>query len=156
MPDRREEHGYSVSSRMSYYVYILSNYSRVLYVGSTNDLPRRLFEHKMKLVKGFTQKCNITTLVYFETYDNRLAAEKREKQLKGYSRSQKIELIETLNPAWRELGFRFIYPELKAQALLESFKNRQLDGMQRAERIYGNVMQPKTNTGQQTEHTLRP
>ncbi|MEK7249062.1 MAG: GIY-YIG nuclease family protein [Bacteroidota bacterium] len=121
---------------MSYYVYILTNHSRMLYVGYTNDLPRRLFEHKLKLVRGFTQKYNITNLVYFEIYNDREAAEKRETQLKGWRRSKKTDLIETVNPTWRDLSFRFIYLESKAKQLLELFKNRKLDGVQILELLY--------------------
>ncbi len=108
----------------------------MLYVGYTNDLPRRLFEHKLKLVRGFTQKYNITNLVYFEIYDDREAAEKRETQLKSWRRSKKTDLIETVNPTWRDLSFRFIYPESKAKQLLELFKNRKLDGVQILELLY--------------------
>lgn len=111
----------------------------MLYVGHTSDLPRRLFEHKLKLAQGFTQRYNITTLVYFEVYTDRETAEKREQQLKGWSRSRKLELIESLNPTWSDLGFRFIYPEAKAVALLESFRNRNLNGVQLCERAYGSV-----------------
>jgi putative endonuclease len=108
----------------------------MLYIGSTNDLPRRLFEHKLKLVRGFTQKYNITNLVYFEIYNDREAAEKRETQLKGWRRSKKTDLIEMVNPTWRDLSFRFIHPEHKAKQLLQQFKNKKLDGVQILELLY--------------------
>ena len=69
-----------------YYVYILTNtYNKVLYTGVTNDLVRRCYEHKSKIVKGFTQKYNVDKLVYFEIFDSIELAIKREKQIKGYS-----------------------------------------------------------------------
>jgi putative endonuclease len=87
-----------------YYVYILTNaYNTVLYTGITNDLERRCLEHKKKYVKGFTQKYNVDKLVNFETYTEVEEAIRREKQIKGYSRSKKIALIEGLNKDWRDL-----------------------------------------------------
>jgi putative endonuclease len=121
---------------MSYYVYILANRSRMLYVGNSNDLSRRLFEHKLKLTEGYTKKYSISRLVYYETYDTREAAEKRETQLKSWLRAKKIEMIERLNPTWRDLGFRFILPESKARQLLRRTKNEKLNGMQIVELVY--------------------
>ena len=73
-----------------YYVYILTNSSnKVLYVGVTNDLERRCYEHKQKLIKGFTQKYNVDKLIYYEKFDSIELAIFREKQIKGYSRSKK-------------------------------------------------------------------
>jgi putative endonuclease len=84
-----------------YYVYILTNeYNKVLYTGITNDLERRCLEHKKKYVKGFTQKYNVDKLIYFETYTEVEEAIKREKQIKGSSRSKKISLIEGFNKDW--------------------------------------------------------
>ena len=78
----------------SYYVYILSNtHNTVLYIGITNDLIRRCFEHKQKRIKGFTQKYNVDKLVFFESFDYVDLAIAREKQLKGYSRAKKDALI---------------------------------------------------------------
>ncbi|MDO8598866.1 MAG: GIY-YIG nuclease family protein [bacterium] len=91
-----------------YYVYILSNdRNTVLYVGVTNDLIRRVHEHRMHLVSGFTSRYNISKLVYFEAAKDIVVAIAREKQLKGGSREQKIMLIESVNPEWRDL-----YPTL--------------------------------------------
>jgi len=87
-----------------YFVYVLSNKRGSLYTGVTNDLARRLYEHKNKLFKGFTEKYNITSLVYFETTDDITAAIAREKQIKGLLRSKKVELIKTLNPGWEDLS----------------------------------------------------
>jgi len=87
-----------------YYVYIMTNYSRTLYTGVTNDLRRRVYEHKQKLVPGFTAKYNITKLVYFEATNDVQAAIAREKQIKGWLRAKKIALIEAANPRWDDLG----------------------------------------------------
>jgi putative endonuclease len=87
-----------------YYVYILTNaYNKVLYTGVTNDLKRRCYEHKQKNIKGFTQKYNVDKLVYFEQFDFIDLAISREKQIKGYSRAKKIELINKRNKEWKEL-----------------------------------------------------
>jgi len=86
------------------YVYILSNkYNNVLYVGITNDLIRRVYEHKNKLVDGFTEKYNVDKLVYYELFNDPTNAITREKQLKGYSRKKKVELITSFNPEWEDL-----------------------------------------------------
>jgi len=87
-----------------YYVYIMTNKSRTLYTGVTNDLERRVYEHKQKLVPGFTTKYNITRLVYFEVTQDVQAAIVREKQIKGWLRRRKIALIESVNPEWKDLS----------------------------------------------------
>ena len=87
-----------------YYVYILANISRRLYVGVTNDLERRIYEHKRKLLPGFTSEYNITRLVYVEMTADVSAAIAREKQLKRWHRSWKINLIEADNPDWKDLA----------------------------------------------------
>ncbi|MBI3286754.1 MAG: GIY-YIG nuclease family protein [Chloroflexi bacterium] len=87
-----------------YYVYIMTNRSGTLYTGMTNDLRRRVREHKQKLVEGFAQKYNITSLAYFESTDEVRSAIAREKQIKGWLRAKKIALIESLNPQWRDLS----------------------------------------------------
>jgi len=76
----------------------------VLYTGVTNNLERRVYEHKNKVVDGFTGRYNINKLVYFEEYNNINDAIAREKQIKGGSRKKKIELIEKDNPKWRDLS----------------------------------------------------
>lgn len=88
----------------NYYVYILSNESRTLYIGVTNNLERRLYEHKNKLTDSFTKKYNLTKLVYYETTDDINDAIHREKQLKGWLRIKKIMLIEEDNPGWDDLS----------------------------------------------------
>ena len=87
-----------------YFVYILANKSGMLYIGVTNNLERRLFEHKNKLMDGFTKKYNINQLVYFESSTDVDAAIEREKQLKGLLRIKKIELIKTQNPKMLDLS----------------------------------------------------
>ncbi len=87
-----------------YYIYIVANKNNnVIYVGVTNDLVRRIHEHKNKLMKGFTEKYNVDTLVYYEIFDFIEDAIKREKQIKGYSRTKKDALIDKLNPNRDEL-----------------------------------------------------
>ena len=87
-----------------YYVYILTNKgNNVLYTGVTNDLHRRVYEHREKLVEGFTAKYNVNKLVYYEETESIEAAIMREKQIKGGSRQKKIDLIESMNPKWEDL-----------------------------------------------------
>jgi putative endonuclease len=89
-----------------YYVYILTNASnKILYTGVTNDLERRCYEHKHKLLKGFTQKYNVNKLIYFEIFEDIILAISREKQIKGYSRAKKVALIDKLNKNWDELFY---------------------------------------------------
>lgn len=87
-----------------YYVYILTNnHNRVLYTGVTNDLKRRVYEHKEQLVKGFTKKYNVSKLVYYEACEDIYGAISREKQIKAGSRKKKIELINSVNEEWMDL-----------------------------------------------------
>ena len=89
---------------MAYYVYILTcDNRRTLYVGVTNDLVRRVYEHKNELADGFTKRYHIHHLVYFEQTPDVNAAIAREKQLKGWRREKKVALIEQMNPAWDDL-----------------------------------------------------
>jgi putative endonuclease len=87
-----------------YYVYILANGKRMLYVGVTNDLQRRINEHRLKQIPGYTQHYNISRLVYFESTLNVSAAIVREKQIKGWIREKKLALIEASNPKWADLS----------------------------------------------------
>jgi len=87
-----------------FYVYIMSSKAKVLYIGMTNNIARRVYEHKNKMNIGFTSRYNINSLVYFETVANEISAIKREKQLKGWLREKKIKLIETSNPNWDDLS----------------------------------------------------
>lgn len=94
-------------SKKSYYVYILSNYTNTtLYIGVTGDIERRIYEHKNGLLVGFTEKYNVTKLVYVEECDNVNDAIAREKQLKKWRREKKEALIKTINPEWKDLAIR--------------------------------------------------
>jgi putative endonuclease len=88
----------------NYYVYIAASLSRTLYVGVTNDLLRRIYEHRHKLQDGFTARYNVDRLVYFEHVTDVNAAIRREKQIKDWSRKKKVRLVEADNPAWRDLA----------------------------------------------------
>ena len=90
--------------RDAYFIYIMSNESRMLYVGVTNDLHKRVFQHKSKLIPGFTQKYNLYKLVCFEQFGDIRAAIVREKQIKGWLRSKKVGLIVAKNPQWNDLA----------------------------------------------------
>ncbi|WP_456425820.1 GIY-YIG nuclease family protein [Rhodocaloribacter sp.] len=87
-----------------YYVYIMASDTRTIYTGITNDLHRRVLEHKHKSIPGFTERYHITRLVYFEEYPTAKQAIRREKQIKGWRRAKKKALIETMNPLWKDLS----------------------------------------------------
>ncbi len=87
-----------------YYVYIMTNRSYTLYTGVTNNLQRRMYEHKHHLVAGFTSMYQIIYLVYFEETPDVYAAIAREKEIKGWGHAKKIALIESVNPDWRDLS----------------------------------------------------
>ena len=87
-----------------YYIYILTNNNNtVLYTGVTNNIVRRGYEHKDKLVKGFTSKYNVDKLVYFDSTNEAIVAIEREKQIKGWTKKKKIKLISSINPNWNDL-----------------------------------------------------
>ena len=87
-----------------YFVYILTSNSGTLYTGMTNNLERRVHQHKHKLIEGFTSKYNVNRLVHYETYRDVRDAIDREKQIKSWRRSKKIALIEETNPKWQDLS----------------------------------------------------
>ena len=87
-----------------YYIYIMANRSKTLYIGVTNNLERRLYEHKHRLIAGFTSKYQMARLVYFEETSDVYAAIAREKHLKGWLRAKKVALIESIDPEWRDLS----------------------------------------------------
>ena len=90
----------------TFYVYILSNKKNgILYTGVTNDLIKRVFQHKIKAVPGFTKKYGLSKLVYYELWPTALESFMREKRLKKWKRSWKIELIKNMNPSWKDLYF---------------------------------------------------
>ena len=88
----------------TYYVYILSSLSRVLYTGVTNDLERRMYEHKNHILPGFSDKYNVNRLVYYEEFQNITDAIAREKEIMGWVRKKKVALIEGENPTWADLA----------------------------------------------------
>ena len=89
----------------SYYVYILTNdWGNVMYVGMTSNIERRLYEHKLELADGFTKRYHVHKLVYYEQTNDAYAAVTRERQLKGWTRKRKNELVETVNPNWEDLS----------------------------------------------------
>ena len=88
----------------SYYVYIMTNRSKTLYTGVTRDLERRVYDHKHKVVPGFTNRYKITRLVYFEETGDVYAALQREKEIKGWLRAKKVAMIEAMNPTWEDLS----------------------------------------------------
>ena len=95
----------------SYFVYMMTNQNnRVLYTGVTNDLIRRVHEHRTKTTQGFTAKYNVDKLVFFESTSDIVAAISREKQIKGWTRTKKNTLVESTNPAWRDLSLDFLPP----------------------------------------------
>ena len=87
-----------------FFIYILTNPSRTLYIGMTNDLERRVGEHREGKVPGFARRYGLKRLVYYERFPTAMAAIEREKQLKGWLRARKIALIEALNPEWKDLS----------------------------------------------------
>lgn len=90
--------------KQAYYIYILaSRRNGTIYVGSTSDLIRRVYEHKNKFLDGFTKKYNVTMLVYYEITDSRVNAIHRERQIKNWTRKKKLRLIEDHNPNWEDL-----------------------------------------------------
>ena len=89
----------------TYFIYIIVNeFGNVMYVGVTNNLKRRIYEHKMKIIKGFTAKYNVSKLVYFEQTDSIESAILREKEIKKWRREKKNNLVEKLNPHWDDLA----------------------------------------------------
>ena len=94
---------------MSFFVYILaSRRNGTLYVGMTDNLARRTWEHQSGVVHGFTKKYGVKTLVWYELHETRENAFQRERQLKKWNRAWKIQLIENLNPSWRDLNYELV------------------------------------------------
>jgi len=91
--------------RKIYYVYILSSQRRVLYIGMTSNIEQRVFQHKTHALEGFTSTYNVTCLVYFERHECVMTAIRREKEMKAWRREEKVKLIESSNPKWRDLSY---------------------------------------------------
>lgn len=104
---------------MGYYIYFMTNdFNKVLYIGMTNNLERRLYEHRNGLLDGFTKKYKCKKLVYFESYEDSYTAISREKSLKGWVRKRKNALIDSKNPQWVDLSkTNYQYPSDSSQAL---------------------------------------
>ena len=98
--------------RDRYFVYIMTNVSRTLYTGVTNNLVRRVYEHKNKIIPGFTSRYNITELVYFEETSDVQSALTREKEIKGWRRAKKSQLIASVNPKWLDLSSKWHEDEI--------------------------------------------
>lgn len=96
----------------TFFVYIMSNRSRTLYIGMTNNLSRRVYEHRHPKDDSFTARYHLTRLVYAETFSEVRDAIAYEKQLKGWTRARKLELIESRNPEWRDLAEEWLGPTL--------------------------------------------
>ena len=93
-----------MASARSYFVYIVASISRTMYIGMTNDLGRRVNEHRTRETPGFTSTYHVDRLVWFEEFADPAAAISREKQLKSWRRAKKIKLIESMNPSWDDLS----------------------------------------------------
>jgi len=93
-----------MQGKNQYYVYIMTNKSGTPYVGMTNNIKKRIYDHKEKLIPGFTKKYNINRLVYFEAFGGVHSAIAREKTIKGWLRKKKIELVNKSNPTWKDLS----------------------------------------------------
>ena len=97
-----------MTSEKIYYIYLLTNWNnKVMYVGVTNNLIRRIYEHKSKLVKGFTKKYNVNKLVYYEVTRDVISALTREKEIKKWRRVMKNQLVNRMNPAWKDLSMEW-------------------------------------------------
>jgi Predicted endonuclease containing a URI domain len=103
--EERKQRGIFMVFTKTYYVYLITNWNnRVTYIGVTNDLNRRIYEHKNKLIEGFSKKYNLTKLVYFEETSDINAAIAREKEIKKWRREKKDNLVNQTNPSWVDLS----------------------------------------------------
>ena len=92
--------------RRTFFVYMMSSRNGVLYTGVTNDVERRVWEHKRGEIAGFSKRYRVNRLVYVEEFDDVIVAIEREKQIKGWVRHKKVELVKSLNPGWNDLAAR--------------------------------------------------
>lgn len=93
-----------MSINMTFYVYIMASKTGTLYVGMTDNIQRRVYEHKHHLIPGFSDKYNVERLLYFETINDPASAINREKQIKAWRREKKVALIDSANPQWNDLS----------------------------------------------------
>ncbi len=110
-----------------YYVYIMSNKAHRLYIGVTSTLEERVFQHKNKVLEGFTSRYNFDRLAYFEVFTNIRSAIDREKQLKGWTRAKKLALIEAQNPWWHDLSAEWGQPYKPSEKILRPLMRAQND-----------------------------
>lgn len=115
-----------VRDQRYYFMYMMSNRSKTIYTGITNGLRKRVFQHKLGVNEGFTQKYKVDRLVYYETFVNVLNAIAREKQIKGWLRIKKIELIVSVNPTWSDLS-RKLFPDLEEEVEKERERRKKED-----------------------------
>src|SRR5689334_10394911 len=99
------DHAHMSRAQKTYYMYIMASQLRVLYIGVTSGIERRVRQHKMHWFGGFTARYNVTNLVYFEKYSSPGRAIRREKELKTWRREKKLSLVESVNPKWRDLSY---------------------------------------------------
>ncbi|HEV2113110.1 MAG TPA: GIY-YIG nuclease family protein [Terriglobales bacterium] len=109
---------------MKYWFYIMASVSGTLYSGMTNDIQKRVFQHKNKLIEGFSARYGCNRLVYFESFDDVRKAIDREKEVKGWSRKKRIALIESMNPRWEDLALNWNYPILMQNESIAEFEER--------------------------------
>jgi putative endonuclease len=109
--------------RRYYYVYLMTNRSKTIYTGMTNGLRKRVFQHKLGINEGFTKTYKLDRLVYWESYGSVLHALAREKQIKGWLRIKKIELIVSVNSTWADLS-RELYPDLEEEVQRELARDK--------------------------------
>ncbi|MCX7803547.1 MAG: GIY-YIG nuclease family protein, partial [Meiothermus ruber] len=112
----QSHHPWNNESVKTYWVYILASHKRVLYVGMTSNIAKRMYEHRHKLTGGFTARYNVNQLVYYEQTNQVEEAIRREKQIKGWRREKKLELIRTFNPSWRDFSEVFLSEQPKPRA----------------------------------------
>ena len=110
-----------------YYVYIMSNKAHRLYIGVTSAIQERVFQHKNKVLEGFTSRYTFDRLVYFEVFTDIRSAIDREKQLKGWTRNKKVALIEEQNPWWHDLSAGWGEPYTSSEKILRPLKRAQND-----------------------------
>lgn len=116
----------------TYYVYIMANKSRTLYTGVTNNLERRVLQHRRKLVPGFTSRYNINRLVYYEAFGDVRAAISRETQIKGWLRTRKVALIESANRDWKDLSDGWYGKAARQRSVLGEGKHPERDSSLRS------------------------
>lgn len=109
---------------MKYWFYVMASLSGTLYSGMTNNIEKRVSQHKNKLIEGFSAKYGCDRLVYFESFDDVRIAIDREKEVKGWSRKKRIALLESRNPRWEDMALNWGYPILMKNESIAEFEKR--------------------------------